>query len=174
MDAILKLKIYFLESGCISECLGDQFRLYNSKNWMVLIETFILLFVCIWAATWQNRQSDCVPSEDSDQPGHLPSLIRVFVFRMKKAWVLSYPLSASKDSDHTGLIPRLIWVFPWRTVTLVLSCRGSSIKTVIVEISVKKKIVQTLKRSCSLLNCFVNCFHRKTIQKLKLLRLYLC
>ena len=36
----------------------------------------------------------CVPSEDSDQPGHPPSLIRVFAVRMKKAWVLSYPLSA--------------------------------------------------------------------------------
>ena len=45
-----------------------------------------------WAATWQNQQSDCAPSEDSDQPGHPPSLIRVFAFRMKKAWVLSYPV----------------------------------------------------------------------------------
>ena len=36
----------------------------------------------------------CVPSKDSDQPGHPPSLIRVFAVRMKKAWVLSYPLSA--------------------------------------------------------------------------------
>ena len=27
---------------------------------------------------WQNQQSDCAPSEDSDQPGHPPSLIRVF------------------------------------------------------------------------------------------------
>ena len=35
----------------------------------------------------------CVPSEDSDQPGHPPSLIRVFAVCMKKAWVLSYPLS---------------------------------------------------------------------------------
>ena len=34
----------------------------------------------------------CAPSEDSDQPGHPPSLIRVFTVRMKKAWVLSYPL----------------------------------------------------------------------------------
>ena len=31
------------------------------------------------------------PSEDSDQPGHPPSLIRVFAVRMKKNWVLSYP-----------------------------------------------------------------------------------
>ena len=57
---------------------------------------------------------------------HPPSLIRVFAVRMKKAWVLSYPLSASEDSDPTGRMPRLIWVFGGRTVTLlVLSCRGS-------------------------------------------------
>ena len=47
-----------------------------------------------WAASWQNQQSDCAPSEDSDQPGHPPSLIRVFAVRTKKACVLSYPLSA--------------------------------------------------------------------------------
>ena len=33
------------------------------------------------------------PSKDSDQPGHPPSLIRVFAVRLKKHWVLSYPLS---------------------------------------------------------------------------------
>ena len=38
----------------------------------------------------------CAPSEDSDQPGHPASLIRVFAVRMKKAWVLSYPLSAQR------------------------------------------------------------------------------
>ena len=32
----------------------------------------------IWAATWQNQQSECASSENSDQPGHPPSLIRVF------------------------------------------------------------------------------------------------
>ena len=50
----------------------------------------------ISAASWQNQQSDCAPSEDSDQPGHLPSLIRVFAVCMKKAWVLSYSLSAQR------------------------------------------------------------------------------
>ena len=50
----------------------------------------------IWGATRQNQQSECAPSEDSDQPGHSPSLIRVFAVRMKKAWVLSYPLSAQR------------------------------------------------------------------------------
>ena len=33
----------------------------------------------------------CATSEDSDQPGHPYSLIRVFDVRKKKAWVLSYP-----------------------------------------------------------------------------------
>ena len=50
----------------------------------------------IWAATWQNQHCGYAPSEDSDQPGHLPSLIRVFAARMKKPWVLSYPLSAQQ------------------------------------------------------------------------------
>ena len=45
----------------------------------------------------------CAPSEDSDQPGYRPSLIRVFTVRMKKAWGLSYPLSAQRRlwSDWT-------------------------------------------------------------------------
>ena len=48
------------------------------------------------------------PSEDADQPRHPPSLIRVFVVRIKKAWVLSHPLSAHEDYDQTGRMPRLI------------------------------------------------------------------
>ena len=35
-------------------------------------------------------------SEDSDQPGHPPSLIRVFAVRMKKPLVLSYRLSTQQ------------------------------------------------------------------------------
>ena len=38
----------------------------------------------------------CAPSEDSDQPGHPPSVNRVFAVRMKKALVLNYPLSAQR------------------------------------------------------------------------------
>ena len=57
---------------------------------------YYLKYNYIWAASRQNQQNGCVPSEDSDQPGHLPSLIRVFVVRMKKAWLLSYPLSTQR------------------------------------------------------------------------------
>ena len=41
-------------------------------------------------------KNECAPSEDSDQFGHSPSLIRVFAVPMKKAWVLSYSLSAQQ------------------------------------------------------------------------------
>ena len=86
----------------------------------------------------------CAPSEDSDQPGHLPSLIWVFAFRMKKAWVLSaqrrlwsdwadaqadpsFLHAKSEDSDQTGQMPRLIWVFAGRTVILLVLSWGGSI-----------------------------------------------
>ena len=36
----------------------------------------------------------CAPSKDSNQSWHPPSLIRVFAVRLKKARILSYPLSA--------------------------------------------------------------------------------
>ena len=46
---------------------------------------------------WHDKTNKVTAlSEDWDQPGHLPSLIRVFAVRMKKAWVLSYPLSAQR------------------------------------------------------------------------------
>ena len=44
----------------------------------------------------KTNKMTCTSSEDSDQPGHPPSLIRVFAVRMKKAWVLCYPLSAQR------------------------------------------------------------------------------
>ena len=44
----------------------------------------------------KTNKMACAPSEDSDQPGHPRSLIRVFAVRMKKPWVLSYPVSAQR------------------------------------------------------------------------------
>ena len=44
----------------------------------------------------KTNKLPCAPSEDSDQPGHPPSLITVFTIRMKKAWVLSYSFSAQR------------------------------------------------------------------------------
>ena len=44
----------------------------------------------------KTNKMTCAPSEDSNQPGHPPSLIRVFACRMKKTMVHSYPLSAQR------------------------------------------------------------------------------
>ena len=56
----------------------------------------MLDIMSLWAKTWQNQQNECAPSKDSDQPGHPPSLTRVFAVRMKKPWVISHPLSAQR------------------------------------------------------------------------------
>ena len=63
----------------------------------------------------KTNKMTCAPSKDSDQPGHPPSLIRVFAVRMKKHWVLSYPLSGCPG-----------WVFSGRTGHFVVSCCGSN------------------------------------------------
>ena len=62
----------------------------------------------------------CAPSENSGQPGHLPSLIRVFAACMKKPWVLSYwahskDWSESVDSQadlNLRWAHRSLFVFP--------------------------------------------------------------
>ena len=71
-----------------------------------------------------------VSSEDSDQPGHPPSLIIVIAVRIKKSYVLSYTLSV----QQTGWIPRLIrftagrtchfvgFVMLWLRVAVLLRC----------------------------------------------------
>ena len=50
----------------------------EESTWHKLVK---LYFTSIWATTWQNQQNECAPSEDSDQPGHPPSLIRFFAVR---------------------------------------------------------------------------------------------
>ena len=44
----------------------------------------------------RTNKMTCTSSKDSDQPGHPPSLIRVFAVCMKKPLVLSCPLSAKQ------------------------------------------------------------------------------
>ena len=118
-----------------------------------LVFRFTLMHYCTepvydtWAATWQNQQNEWAPSEDSDQPGHPPSLIRVFAVCMKKAWVLSLAThkAQSEDSDQTGRKPRLIWVFAGRTlILLVVSCRGSRVTWQMRQNSSESLIIKVL------------------------------
>ena len=53
----------------------------------------------------KTNKMACAPSEDSDQPGHLPSLIRVFPVCMKKVQILSYPLSTQQRLIRLGGCP---------------------------------------------------------------------
>ena len=75
----------------------------------------------------KTNKMACVPSEDSDQPGHPPSLIRIFAVHMKKAWVLSYQLSAQRRlwSDWADAQADLSSLGA-HAILLVLSCRGSN------------------------------------------------
>ena len=85
----------------------------------------------IWLFTWLTyyepphdkiNKMACAPSEDSDQPGHPPSLIRVFAVRMKKAGVHSYPLSAQRRLISLGESESWLGT---HAIFLVLSWGGS-------------------------------------------------
>ena len=67
---------------------------------------------------YKNNKMTYAPSEDSDQPGHPPSLISPAV-RTKKPLVLSYPVSASVNYDQSGRMQGT------QIILLVLLC-GSS------------------------------------------------
>ena len=99
--------------------------LYGKKNQNHILSVFLRYwqryclakYKSISAATWQNQQSDCAPSEDSDQPGRTPSLIRVFADHKKKACVLSYPCLRLAHTHFVGFVTsRLICNsgLPWK------------------------------------------------------------
>ena len=64
-----------------------------------------VIFVLFEPPHDKTNKMACAPSEDSDQPGHPPCLIRVFAVPMKKTWVLSYPLSAQRNRISLGGCP---------------------------------------------------------------------
>ena len=74
--------------------LSEVFKeFYGSVVSMPIEWKNILLFL---SRLMTKPKMACAPSKDSDQPGHPPSLIRIFAACMKKACVLSYPLSAQR------------------------------------------------------------------------------
>ena len=114
-----------LKQNIMPPSKSSQMIVWNN----IVINYLFWIFVEVnWAASWQNQQCGCGPSEDSEQPGHSPSLFRVFAVRMEKAWVLSYPLGAQGRLWSDWRMPRLIWVFAGRTLTLLVLSWGGSIK----------------------------------------------
>ena len=107
------------------------------KNSLIYI-IYNIVKIHKWAATWQNQQNGCAPSEVSDQPGHPPSLIRVFAVRMKEPWVLSFPLSAQwrlwSDWADTQADLSLRWAHTHSAgfVMLRLKCRMKFKTTILI------------------------------------------
>ena len=64
----------------------------TTANWRFSVKTMII----IEPVHDKTYKMACASSEDSDQPGHSPILIRFFAVRMKKAWVLCYSLNAQR------------------------------------------------------------------------------
>ena len=99
----------------VVETVGQYLYLSITKNCVMFTVkknqkkklTFETIAVTIlqWATSRQNQQNNCASSEDSDQPGQPPSLIKVFAVRMKKTWVLSYPMSAQRRLIRLGGCP---------------------------------------------------------------------
>ena len=106
---------------------------FGASCWLAVTKHLEMVYICpfiklAWTYDPQHGKTNeitCAPSEDLDEPGHPPSLIRVFAVRMKKSWVLSYPMSAQRRlwSD---------WMDAWsessrgaQVILLVLSYGGS-------------------------------------------------
>ena len=122
--------------------LGLEKFSYNANEWIPTQKNLSDIVEYALIMLWREKEEQITneprhdktdkmsvrpPSEDSDQPGHPPSLIRVFAVRMKNAWSLATHWVHCEDSGQTGWMPRLIWVFAGRThILLVLSCRGSN------------------------------------------------
>ena len=74
----------------------------------------------------KTNKTACALSEDSDQPGHPPSLIRVMLSAWRKLGSLATHRAPSEDSDQTGRMPRLTWAFAGRKVILLVLSWGGS------------------------------------------------
>ena len=61
----------------------------------------------------KTNKMACAPSEDSDQPGHPPSLIRVFAVHLKKVRILSYPLSGQRRLWSDWADAQAVLSLPW-------------------------------------------------------------
>ena len=93
----------------------------------------------------------CAPSEDSDQPGHSPRLIRVFTVCMNKAWLHSYPMSAQWKLIRLGGCPG--WSkssLGAHVILLILSWAGSNhlFRTVNTWAASSKNVSSNMHKLC--------------------------
>ena len=65
----------------------------------------------------------CAPSDDSDQPWHPPSLIRLFAVRIEKACVISLPLSTQRRLWSDWVDAQADLSLRWAHMALCWFCR---------------------------------------------------
>ena len=123
-----------MSAAVSARCLGcTGMSAAVSARWLCLGSSIMpVVHRMTWAATWQNQQNECAPSEDSDQPGHPPSLIRVFTVRMKKLWVLSYPLIAQQRLWSDLADAQADLSLRWAHMPLCWFCHAAAHITIIV------------------------------------------
>ena len=106
---LLRITANLVDKICYYASRMNEPFLNDSKKWW-----FLILFKCIFVNLLHNvvrsllsargpnelqhnkTNATYMPNKDSDQPGHPPSLIRDFTVRMKKPWVLCFPLSEQR------------------------------------------------------------------------------
>ena len=91
-------------SSNLSRPVSDCWNCLRNKTWKLMVSLKKFKIKTNELPHEKTNKMACAPNEDSDQPGHSPSLNRVFAVHMKKAWVLSNPLSAQQGlrSDWAG------------------------------------------------------------------------
>ena len=103
-------------------CNGCFIQMSESWPWAsCLTETSYTLLEPAHDKTYKMA---CAPSEDSDHPGHPPSLIRISAVAMKKAWVLSYPLSAQQRLWSDWADAQADLSLRWATMSFCWFCRA--------------------------------------------------
>ena len=109
---------------------GRMMRLGRCPGWFVFAWCtryfigFVMLQINNWAATWQNQQNECAPSEDSDQPGHSLSAWRK-LGSLATHWAQSEDWSDWADAQadlslrwaHTHFVGFVMSWLIFRTVT---------------------------------------------------------
>ena len=120
------------------------------SNFMIITATFpgVHFFFVVRVIVYElphdkTNKKTCAPSEDSYQPGQPPSLIRVFIVRMKKPWVLGYPLSTQRRLIRLDGCPG--WSessLSTLIILLVLSCGGSYEKHTYLLVNLKYLLFQ--------------------------------
>ena len=113
----------FLNAVLMRNWIQETFETYGVEKLLLRFQRRVLYVILTTQGAFllliqyephrdKTNKMACAPSEDSDQPGHPPSLIRVFAVRLKTARVLAKDQmllhANSEGSDQTGRMPRLI------------------------------------------------------------------